>query len=272
MAKGWSDRFVVKPGSRLRLSRRDPGDAGEWAGRKDEARKAFAESSANIVELQRKLFAQGKHALLCVFQALDAGGKDGTIRNVLGPINPQGCHVTNFRAPTEEELAHDFLWRAHRAVPAKGMIGVFNRSHYEDVLVVRVHDIVPRAIWSKRYERINDFEALLADNGVVIRKFFLHISKEEQAERFQDRLDDPRKHWKVNPRDFEERRFWDDYQKAFEDALSRCSTAHAPWYVVPANRKWYRNLVVARILEETLDSLDLRYPEADFDPATLKIV
>jgi PPK2 family polyphosphate:nucleotide phosphotransferase len=196
---------------------------------------------------------------------MDAGGKDGTIRHVMSGLNPQGCHVTSFKVPTEEELAHDYLWRVHRAVPAKGEIGIFNRSHYGDVLVVRVHNLVPRRVWSERYEQINGFEKILADNDVTIVKFFLHISKEEQKKRLQERLDDPAKHWKVSEADFEERRFWPDYIKAYEDALSKCSTPWAPWYVIPADHKWFRNLAVADILVSTLEDMDMRFPKSKLD-------
>jgi PPK2 family polyphosphate:nucleotide phosphotransferase len=198
---------------------------------------------------------------------MDAGGKDGTIRKIMSGVNPQGVRVTSFKRPTEEELAHDFLWRIHRAVPGRGMIGIFNRSHYEDVLVVRVHNIVPKSVWQQRYDHINNFERLLADSGVTILKFYLHISKEEQKERLQARLDRPHKRWKFDPRDLEERKLWDDYMAAFEAALSRCSTEVAPWHIVPANKKWYRNLVISETIVETLGGLDLKYPKpvADLD-------
>jgi PPK2 family polyphosphate:nucleotide phosphotransferase len=196
---------------------------------------------------------------------MDAGGKDGTIRHVMSGLNPQGCRVSSFKVPTEEELAHDYLWRIHRAVPGKGEIGIFNRSHYGDVLVVRVHNLVPKRVWSKRYDQINAFENILAENGVTIVKFFLHISKDEQKQRLQERLDDSSKHWKVSAADFEERKYWDDYTEAYEDVLSRCSTPWAPWYVIPANRKWFRNLAVAGILVSTLEDMDMRFPKSKLD-------
>jgi PPK2 family polyphosphate:nucleotide phosphotransferase len=211
-------------------------------------------------DLQAVLWAEGKHALLIILQAMDAGGKDGTIKHVMRGVNPQGCQVTGFKVPTQEELDHDFLWRVHKAVPRRGYIGIFNRSHYEDVLVVRVDELVPEAVWRQRYEQINHFEKLLADTGTTILKFYLHISKQEQRERFEARLDDPHKNWKFSMGDLEKRAQWDDYMEAYNEALSRCSTPWAPWYVVPADHKWYRNAVISRILVETLEGLDMRYP------------
>ena len=220
-----------------------------------------------MFELQEVLYAQRKHALLIVLQAIDAGGKDGTIRTVMRGVNPQGCSVTSFKAPNSEELGHDFLWRVHKAIPSKGQIGIFNRSHYEDVLIVRVHELVPKSLWSLRYAHINDFERMLTDHGVTILKFFLHISKDEQKRRFQARLADRDKLWKVNPLDFEERKKWDDYVAAFEDAMTKCSTKWAPWYIIPSNKKWYRNLVISGIIVEALEGLKMEYPEPDFDPS-----
>jgi PPK2 family polyphosphate:nucleotide phosphotransferase len=191
---------------------------------------------------------------------MDAGGKDGTIKHVMRGVNPQGCQVTSFKVPTKEELEHDFLWRVHKAVPRRGYIGIFNRSHYEDVLVVRVDNLAPEPVWQQRYEQINHFEKLLADTGTTILKFYLHISKDEQKERFEARLQDPHKNWKFSMEDVEKRQQWDDYTHAFEDALSRCSTPWAPWYVIPANHKWYRNLVISEIIVDTLTRLDMRYP------------
>ncbi len=213
-----------------------------------------------LAELQEVLWAQHRHRVLVVLQATDTGGKDGTIRNVFGPLNAQGVHVANFIAPTEHELAHDFLWRVHGRVPGDGEIVVFNRSHYEDVLVARVHGLVPEATWRRRYDHIRNFEALLADEGTTIVKFFLHISKDEQRERLQARLDDPTKHWKFDPNDLSERKRWDDYQAAYADALSETSTDAAPWYAVPADRKWFRNVVVAQVVVDALEALDLSYP------------
>ncbi|MEM9442078.1 MAG: polyphosphate kinase 2 family protein [Pseudomonadota bacterium] len=238
---------------------------------RDEAEANATADILAIAELQNRLYAEGKQALLIVLQATDTGGKDSTIRKVLGPINPQGVEVTSFKAPSSVELAHDYLWRIHQAVPAKGMIGVFNRSHYEDVLIVRVHDLAPRDKVEQRYDQINEFERHLAENDVTILKFFLHISKDEQKERLQARLDDPSKHWKFNPNDLKERERWDEYEEAFELALSRCSTKHAPWFVIPADRKWYRNAVIARIIRRTLEAMDPQYPEDSFDASNIVI-
>ncbi len=211
--------------------------------------------NARVEELQENLYAHGKERLLFVLQATDTGGKDGTIRAVFDRTNPQGVHVASFKKPTSEELAHDYLWRVHKHAPAKGHITVFNRSHYEDVLVVRVRELVEEAVWAKRYEHIRNFEQLLADEGTTIVKIFLHISKDEQRERLQARIDDPAKHWKFEMGDLEERTLWDDYQGAFGDMLTETSTPDAPWYVVPANRKWYRNIVISQILVDTLERI-----------------
>ncbi|MBN1219929.1 MAG: polyphosphate kinase 2 family protein [Anaerolineae bacterium] len=250
----------VKPGQKVKLEDIDPDDTGKYEN-KDEANGILARNIKQIAELQNVLYAEGKHALLIVLQAMDAGGKDGTIRKIMSGINPQGVRVTSFKQPTEEELAHDFLWRIHQAVPRRGIIGVFNRSHYEDVLVVRVHNLVPKRVWQQRYEHINNFERLLAGNGVTILKFYLHISKEEQKERFLARLEQPHKRWKFNPADLDERNLWNDYMRAFEDAFERCSTDVAPWYIVPANRKWYRNVAISETILETLTGLNLKYPK-----------
>jgi PPK2 family polyphosphate:nucleotide phosphotransferase len=225
-----------------------------------------------LEELQEMLYAEHKHKVLIVLQAMDTGGKDGTIRHVFEGVNPQGVRVAGFKKPTPEELDHDFLWRVHKQVPGKGEVVIFNRSHYEDVLVVRVHNLAPQEVWSKRYDHINDFERMLVDEGTTILKFFLHIDLDEQKERLQARLDEPNKRWKFNPEDLEERKLWPQYVKAYEDAISKTSTDWAPWYIVPANRKWYRNLVVGTVIIETLKDLDMRYPEAEFDPADIKIV
>lgn len=251
--------FLVPAGKRVNLSDYDPGYTGDYRSKR-ETKPNLARNVKRLQELQEVLWAEGKHALLIVLQAMDAGGKDGTIKHVMRGVNPQGCQVTSFKVPTEEERDHDFLWRIHKAVPRRGYIGLFNRSHYEDVLVVRVHNLVPEDMWSERYEQINHFEKLLAESGTTIIKFFLHISKEEQKERFEARLQDPAKNWKFSMGDVEERAYWDDYMRAFEDALSKCSTPWAPWYVIPANHKWYRNLAVSRIIIDTLEKLDMRYP------------
>ncbi len=252
----------VKPDSKIALSDCDPGDTRPFESKK-EAQALLDDDRKELVALQELLFAEAKHSLLIVLQAMDTGGKDGTIRHVMGGINPQGCVVTSFKVPTPEELSHDYLWRVHQAVPPIRMIGIFNRSHYEDVLVVRVHDLVPKAVWQRRYEQINRFERHLTQNGVTIVKFFLHISKEEQKRRLQERLDDPKKHWKFAVSDLKERELWKDYMSAYEDMLNRTSTPWAPWIVVPANHKWYRNLVVARTIVDTLRGLKMEYPEPE---------
>jgi PPK2 family polyphosphate:nucleotide phosphotransferase len=249
---------AVPIGTKVDLSDYDPHDKGGW--KKSEARPQLKANLTRMAELQEMLYAQGKHGLLIVLQAMDAGGKDSTIRHVMDGFNPQGCHVYSFGVPTEQELAHDFLWRIHKHTPQRGQVSIFNRSHYEDVLAVRVKDLAPKAVWEKRYEHINAFERLLADSGVTICKFYLHISKDEQKERFEDRLHRTDKQWKFNPADLDTRAHWDDYMRAFEDVLSKCNTPWAPWYIVPADRKWYRNLIVSTVLVETLESLDLRYP------------
>jgi len=241
-----------------------------WAGEQLQA------IGAELAEHQERLYASAKRGgdrrrLLLVLQAMDCGGKDGTVKHVAGAMNPLGMRITSFGPPTDEERAHDFLWRIRRAVPEPGYVGVFNRSHYEDVLVVRVHDLVPRRIWSRRYDQINRFERELVDDGVVIVKVMLHISYNEQRVRLLERLTDPTKHWKYNPADVDERARWADYRAAYTDALARCSTEHAPWYVVPADRKWYRNWAVSHLLRETLEELKLTYPPPDFDVAAERV-
>ncbi len=265
------DRYRVVPGSEVRLSDHDPAERLTFDGRKTLGQEYLEELTGRLRELQELLYAQGKHKLLIVLQATDTGGKDGVIRHVFRSVNPQGVKVSSFKVPTARELSHDYLWRIHAETPARGEIRIFNRSHYEDVLVVRVHGLVPPDRWERRYEHINAFERLLADEGTTILKFYLNISKDEQRARLQSRLDDPSKHWKFSLGDIEERKHWDAYQEAFEAMLSRTSTPWAPWYVVPANSKWYRNLVVARVLVDTLEGLDMRYPEPDFDPDGIEI-
>lgn len=250
----------VKPDQTIKLAEIDPDNTGEFSD-KAKAKKLLDKNVARMAELQNVLYAEGKHALLIILQAMDAGGKDGTIRSIMSGVNPQGVQVTSFKSPTPEDLAHDFLWRVHKAVPPRGMIGIFNRSHYEDVLIVRVRNLVPRQVWQKRYEHINHFEQLLTDNGVTILKFYLHVSKDEQKERLQARLDEPNKRWKFNPTDLDTRVQWGDYMHAFEDVFEKCSTRHAPWYIVPANKKWYRNLVISQTIVETLEGLEMKYPE-----------
>ncbi len=216
------------------------------------------------------MFAENKHSLLVVLQAMDGGGKDGTIRHVMEAWNPQSCNVVSFKVPTTEELAHDYLWRIHKMTPRKGCITVFNRSHYEDVLVVRVHNLVPREVWSRRYNEINNFERSLANSGTTIMKFFLHIDKEEQLRRFGDRLNEPDKQWKISEADYTEREYWDDYQQAYEEALSKCSFNYAPWYVIPANHKWFRNLAISQILVESMENWRMKYPDPTVDLAEIR--
>jgi len=251
--------FLVSPDAQVHLSDHDPGYSSGYK-RKADTKDELRRNGEQLRKLQEVMWAEGKHALLIVLQALDAGGKDGTIRHVMRGVNPQGCQVTSFKVPTEEELDHDYLWRVHKATPRRGYIGIFNRSHYEDVLVVRVHQLAPQEVWQARYEQINHFEKLLVASGTTILKFFLHISKEEQKERFAARLADPRKNWKFSLNDVKEREHWDEYMRAYEDALSRCSTPWAPWYIIPADHKWYRNLVISQIVVETLEKLDMRFP------------
>ena len=238
---------------------------------KEEGVKMLSDRIARLQSLQSLLYADGKKSVLVVLQAMDAGGKDSTIGNVFGPINPQGCNVASFKTPNSTELAHDFLWRIHQNTPRRGHIGVFNRSHYEDVLIVSVKNLAPKEIVKKRYDHINNFEALLHDEGTRVVKFFLHISRDYQKEQLQERLDIPEKNWKFSSQDIPERLRWDDYQKAFERAFEKCTTPEAPWYIVPAERKWFRNLLVAQVLVETLESMDLQYPPVDFDPREIKI-
>ena len=252
---------IVKPDSKVRLKDRDPDDT--FGKRRND--KALEKTLEKLRRLQYLLYADRRYALLIVLQALDAGGKDGTISHVMSGVNPQGCQVTSFKQPNQEELAHDFLWRVHKATPALGNIGIFNRSHYEDVLVVRVHKLVPKDVWHKRYQQINDFEKMLTGQKVTILKFFLHISQDEQKRRLEARIQDPTRNWKFSMADIEERRHWDDYVKAYEDALRKCSTDWAPWYIIPANDKWFRNYLVAELVVHALDQMGLKYPRPTVD-------
>jgi len=252
----------LKPGQRVRLADFDAGYTGRMK-KKKQAQGELDENLAVLGELGYRLYAEGRRSLLLVLQGMDTSGKDGTIRHVMRGFNPQSCQVTSFKQPSIEELAHDFLWRIARATPRKGYIGIFNRSHYEDVLIVRVHELVPKKEWQSRYERINRFERMLTDGGVTLVKVFLHIDKEEQRKRLQARLDDPKKRWKFSRADLEERRYWNAYQRAYEDALTLCNTEYAPWHIVPANRKWHRNLVVSRLLRKTLERMNPQYPPAE---------
>jgi len=262
-------KLLVKPGSRVRLESLDPGATHGFD--KASAEADVAQKLTDLGSLQDRLWAEGRHSVLVVLQGIDAAGKDGTINKVMEAFNPQGCVVSAFKVPTAEELGHDFLWRIHNRTPRKGEIGIFNRSHYEDVLVVRVHKLVPKSVWSRRYDEINDFERTLTDGGTTIVKFFLSIDRDEQRKRFQARYDDPTKRWKFSMGDLEERKLWDDYQAAFDDALSKTSTEAAPWYVIPANRKWFRDLAVSTILAETMAELKPAYPPEPDLPKDLVI-
>ena len=256
-------RYRVEPGQSIDLSEWDASEHSLFDGKKKAGRKQLLELNGQLEALQEMLYAEGKHKVLIVLQGMDTAGKDGTIRHVFEGVNPQGVNVASFKAPTSEELAHDYLWRVHKQTPRNGQIVIFNRSHYEDVLVVRVRDLAPPEVWGKRYDHINDFERMLADEGATILKFFLHISKAEQKERLQARLDEPEKRWKFNTGDLTERKRWPLYIEAYEEMLSRTSTAYAPWYIVPSDRKWYRNLVVSWAVIGALEGLHMRYPSAE---------
>jgi len=260
----YQKQFRIAPASRVKLSEVDA-DFTDPRLDKASALEEIADYTQRLTALQYLLYAEGRRSLLICLQAMDAGGKDGTVRHVLGAMNPQGCRVYGFKVPTPEEAGHDFLWRIHRTTPARGEVAIFNRSHYEDVLVTRVHGLVAKKEWQARYAHINHFERLLADSGTLILKFYLHISPQEQLERFRRRLEDPARQWKISEADYRERPHWDAYQAAFEDVFHRCSTEHAPWFVIPANHKWFRNLAVSRILVETLESMDLALPQPAVD-------
>jgi PPK2 family polyphosphate:nucleotide phosphotransferase len=269
--------YRVKPDSRLSLDTCDPDDTGEYKNTdqgKEKAKAVAAQLISRLGELQQRLYANGNRAVLIVLQGMDTSGKDGTIKHVMSGVNPQGCRVATFKIPSNSELAHDFLWRVHHEVPAKGQIGIFNRSHYEDVLITRVHGLVSDKTVKQRFNQIKEFEELLNENGTAILKFFLHISKDEQKARLEERIRNPEKRWKFNEGDLEERKLWKDYMEAFEDMMATTSTDHAPWYIVPANRKWYRNLVVADRVVDALENMKLKTPRPpsgiNFD--TLKII
>jgi PPK2 family polyphosphate:nucleotide phosphotransferase len=268
-----SNTFRVDSGKHFRLKDFDPADTGHWNS-KDHATEALVEGIARTAELQDKLYAQDNWALLLIFQAMDAAGKDGAIKHVMSGVNPQGCQVYSFKGPSEIELQHDFLWRTTRDLPERGHIGIFNRSYYEEVLIVRVHpkilqgqktppSLVGKRIWDERFEDIRCFERHMARNGTVIRKFFLHLSKKEQKKRFLARLDEPAKNWKFSAADIHERKYWDDYQDAYEDMIRNTATEHAPWYVVPADNKWFSRLLISTVIVDTLESLNLAYPKVE---------
>jgi len=256
-------QYLVKPETKVNLSKHDPNDTDDFKGGKEAALAEFEKLNGKLEVLQELLFAEHKQKVLVILQAMDAGGKDGTISHVFEGVNPAGVRVASFKAPTAEELDHDFLWRVHKQVPGKGELVIFNRSHYEDVLVVRVHNYVPPEVWKKRFDQINEFERTLAENGTTILKFYLHIDLDEQKERLQARLDDPTKRWKFRLGDLEERKLWGNYMEAFEDVLSKTSTDYAPWYIVPANHKWYRDLVISSVLVDVLEGLKMKYPESE---------
>ncbi len=262
-------KFRVEPDSKVDLTSVDASFTAEHESH-EHALPEIEACIKKLHDLQYLMYAEGKRSLLICLQGRDAAGKDGTINHVLGAMNPQGCSVTGFKVPTKEEAAHDFLWRYHRATPGKGRVAIFNRSHYEDVLVQRVHNIAPKEVWSKRYGLINDFEKLLHDSDTHILKFYLHIDPKEQLERFKQRIEDPARHWKISEGDYSERPFWDAYTEAFDVALSKCSTEHAPWFIIPSNHKWFRNLAISRIVAETLESLDMKFPDPSVDIGEIK--
>lgn len=254
--------LTVPAGTKIQLADFDPRHVeGDW--KKKSAAKQIQRNTAVTRDLAYRLYAENQRAVLLVLQGMDTAGKDGTIRTVMTGINPQSCQIVSFKQPSQDELDHGFLWRIHKAVPRRGNIGIFNRSHYEDVLVVRVHELVAESKWRSRYDRINEFEQLLSDGGITLVKCFLHISKEEQRERLQARLDNPDKRWKFSQGDLDERKLWDNYQGAYEDALTRCNTDCAPWYIVSSDRKWYRNMTVSQILRDTLEKLDPQFPPSE---------
>lgn len=264
------EKLKIKPGQKVDLRDFDPADTHLAPGKKDETNEKSDKLAEKIGDLQELLFAEHKHKLLVVLQGMDTSGKDGTVRHVMRGVSPQSVRAVSFKKPSQLDLDHDFLWRVHMWVPSSGEIVIFNRSHYEDVLVVRVHQLVHEKIWRKRYGEINDFERLLAESGTSILKFFLHISKDEQRERLQARLDDPTKRWKFEHGDLEERKLWDHYQNAYEDAIAKTSTEWAPWFVVPSDKKWFRNWFVAKTIVDTLESFDMKYPEPDLHAETIE--
>jgi len=263
-------KLIVKPDSKIRLKHFDP----DYHGKHESRESALPEIQKNLQkmeQLQYLMYAENKHSLLIVLQGLDAAGKDGVVRHVLTGMNPSGCIASNFKQPTARELAHDFLWRVHPHVPAKGSVAIFNRSHYEDVLVARVHNLVPEKVWSKRYDQINDFERLIAtENNTTILKFFLHISKQEQLERFKKRLDDPARQWKISDSDYKERDYWKDYIEAFEDVLSKTSSERAPWFIIPANHKWFRDLAISQIITRAMEDMNMQLPKPTVNLAEIR--
>ena len=263
-------KLIVEPDSKIRLKHFDPGYHGKHESR-ESALPEIQKNLQKMEELQYLMYAENRHSLLIVLQGLDAAGKDGVVRHVLTGMNPSGCIAPNFKQPTARELAHDFLWRVHPHVPAKGSVAIFNRSHYEDVLVARVHNLVPEKVWSKRYDQINDFERLIAtENNTTILKFFLHISKQEQLERFKKRLDDPARQWKISDSDYKERDYWKDYIEAFEDVLSKTSSERAPWFIIPANHKWFRDLAISQIITRAMEDMNMQLPKPTVNLAEIR--
>jgi PPK2 family polyphosphate:nucleotide phosphotransferase len=269
---GALEKYLVKPGSKVDLRKIDADDRHLFEdGGKDDSAKAFDKLQDELKFLQTKLYAQNKHRILVVMQAMDTGGKDGCIKNVFSRIDPQGIHVRSFKKPNEEELSRDFLWRIHDKVPRNGQLVIFNRSHYEDIIAVKVKNLFPEKIWKQRFRHVVDFERMLAEEGTTIVKIYLHISRDEQKRRLDSRLENPEKHWKFNPDDLKDRALWPDFMGTYEEVLSKTSTEHAPWFVVPANRKWYRNLVVARIMVDTMKQLNMKFPKITWDPADIVV-
>lgn len=269
---GALEKYLVKPGSQVNLGKIDTGEHDLFKkGGKEDSFQAFDKLQNELQELQKLLYAQNKHRVLVVIQAMDTGGKDGCVKNVFSSCDPQGILVRAFKKPSEEELARDFLWRVHAKVPRNGELVIFNRSHYEDIIAVRVKKLFPENVWKQRYTHVENFEKMLADEGTTIVKIFLHVSKDEQKQRLESRLENPDKHWKFNPDDLKDRALWSQFMEAYEDVLSKTSTDQAPWYIVPGDRKWYRNLVVASIMVETLKKLDMKFPEIDWDPSKITV-
>ena len=260
--------FQIKPSTRIRLGKWDPKFIGEHT--KKEALRKIEKLREQISDMQMRLYAEHQRSLLICLQGQDASGKDGVVRHVIGSMNPEGCRVVNFKEPTKEELDHDFLWRIEHQMPRKGEAVIFNRSHYEDVLIVRVHDLVPKSIWSRRYKQINDFEQRQLANGTHILKFFLHISKEEQLERFEQRLDDPAKRWKISEADYTEREYWEEYEKAYEEVFAKCNSTAAPWFLIPADHKWFRDLAISEIIVAALEPLKIQVPKPTVDIADIR--
>ena len=267
---GALEKYWVKPGAKVDLRKIDADDHHLFGdGGKEASLKAFDKLQDELKLLQTLLYAQNKHRILVVMQAMDTGGKDGCIKHVFSRIDPQGIHVRSFKKPSEEEMARDFLWRVHNKVPRNGQLVIFNRSHYEDIIAVKVKKLFPEKIWKQRFGHVADFERMLAEEGTTIVKIYLHISRDEQKRRLDSRLVNPEKHWKFNPDDLKDRALWPDFMETYEEVISRTSTEHAPWYVVPSNRKWYRNLVVARIMVDTMKRLNMKFPEIDWKPADM---